>query len=70
MKLNMEYIYSDTIGTMIPKYVTSAKPSDIRDGVAVYEWIESEAAYVNGAEDIIFYDDVYDAMYFRFGKEF
>ena len=69
MKRNIEHVYSDTIGTMIPKYVTSTHPSDVYDGTTIYEWNESEASYVNGAEEIVFYETVSEDGYFCFGKD-
>ena len=65
-------IYSDNMGMMVPKYMTSSHPSDIYDETTLYEWNESNCAYMNDAEDIVFYDTVSayeDEGYFHFGRE-
>ena len=50
MKRNIEHVYSDTIGTMIPKYVTSTHPSDVYDGTTIYETVSEDGYFCFGKD--------------------
>ena len=65
-------VYSDYLGTWVSRFVTSTHPSDVYDGTTLYEWDEENCAYMNDAEDILFYDTISrdsDVGYFHFGRE-
>lgn len=52
----IEHIYSEYLGAWIPKYIDSQNQQDIKDGVNIYEWCEEDVAYINDAEEYIFFD--------------